>query len=71
MTVAAQAPDTDVDVAAVLGHNLGDKFTRHHQVVRGTHSFTEPTRSPDVTLDYRYAGAPSVRTPKCGSGARI
>ncbi len=33
MTVAAQAPDTDVDVAAVLGHNLGDKFTRHHQVV--------------------------------------
>ena len=33
MTVEAQTPATDVDVAAVLGHNLGDKFTRHHQVV--------------------------------------
>ena len=30
MTVEAQTPTTDVDVA-VLGHNLGDKFTRHHQ----------------------------------------
>ena len=33
MTVEAQTPATDVDVATVLGHNLGDKFTRHHQVV--------------------------------------
>ena len=33
MTVEAQAPATDVNVADVLGHNLGDKFTRHHKVV--------------------------------------